>query len=410
MAFITGLCKNADTSAKFDGAKPSIVFSDEYNFFTYELSPYFSPAMSDVGLAAWAVPKAEYVNPLEWAVLAHEVAHTVFDERELCKEVASQMRRETPPDKLKIRDDWIVELNADLFALRCAGPAYLFSLIYFAVFFIEGRLEVPMFPPSALRGGFRKMPMPHLRVSGEPRFYPPPALRVRLLAEEIATFSVSKGDALSAYEEAKMGFMDLFSARKLFDVASRNHEQYLEYALEEDLAREVWESIKHVQAQRFPNMHSRREDELRSATALAQRFESRILGASLPKGNRDQISRFIRGGDALPGAGGAKGGTGREETLREVKKPLSDLDERPATMFEVLNGGWIYNGNLLARALTTVDDGLVRDATQSRHALERFCEELLEPSFQIQQSLRIALVLSSIRERLESTNGETERR
>ena len=88
----------------------------------------------------------------------------------MCEEVAAAIKQQTPPDKLRIRDDWTVELNADLFALRCAGPAFLFSLIYFSVFFIDSRLEVPMFPPSALYGRLAQVQPPALRVSGEPRF------------------------------------------------------------------------------------------------------------------------------------------------------------------------------------------------------------------------------------------------
>ena len=128
------------------------------------------------------------------------------------------------------------------------------------------------------------------------------------------------------------------------------------------------------------------------------------------KGNGDEVHRFIEGGDTPAKIEGARDRATGDGVLRDLKRTLRDLDERPATMFEVLNGGWIYNRNLLDRPLMTVDDRVMQDATASRHALEGFCEELLQPSFQIQQSLRIALVLSSIRARLESTNGETERR
>src|ERR1019366_5996716 len=136
---LSQVCRKPGLETSFQDATPTAVFSDEYNFLTSDVNRYGKAPISPTSLVVWALPKCEIANPLLWPVLVHEVAHGIFQEDEIVKEVG-----ELCPPAYSIPSAWIIELNADLFAFLLLGPAYLFCLIYFSVFFVERNLRLPV--------------------------------------------------------------------------------------------------------------------------------------------------------------------------------------------------------------------------------------------------------------------------
>lgn len=119
---------------------PSIALTDDYNFIEYDLRNVLSsdlvsnrfdalsPQSRNVVLA---LPKAEVDNPLMWAILAHEIAHTMIDSYKIVEnEVLARTPGYKKADEISrnVYRNWSTEICADLIALRLLGPSYFFSL------------------------------------------------------------------------------------------------------------------------------------------------------------------------------------------------------------------------------------------------------------------------------------------
>jgi hypothetical protein len=119
---------------------PSIALTDMYNFIEHDLRHILSLELEQHGLepldpqsrnVVLALPKAEADNPLMWAILAHEMAHTMISSYKI---LDNEILARTP-EYLKAKQNlsrevyrnWSLEICADLIALRLLGPSYFFS-------------------------------------------------------------------------------------------------------------------------------------------------------------------------------------------------------------------------------------------------------------------------------------------
>jgi hypothetical protein len=101
------------------------------------------------------LPKAESENPLMWAIVAHETAHTMIAQFRILDEILKSTDEDlsaADPAKCKKYASWAEEVCADFIALRLLGPSYYFSFASMAIL-LEPQRSVATHPAPALRLG-----------------------------------------------------------------------------------------------------------------------------------------------------------------------------------------------------------------------------------------------------------------
>jgi hypothetical protein len=143
---------------------PSIALTDQYAFTEHDLRSILSSQLESAGFSAMpprgrdvvlALPKAEAENPLMWAILAHEISHTMIDSYRILDRVLEATPGYSGADgtSQRVYRNWAVEVCADLIALRLLGPSYFFSFASMA--FLLGEFTSTQTHPSAIdRIGF----------------------------------------------------------------------------------------------------------------------------------------------------------------------------------------------------------------------------------------------------------------
>jgi hypothetical protein len=158
--FLTQLFQENNAADLFATLHPTIIYSDEFNFLKYDLRDEFYLPKGASALAVWTLPKAESNNPLLWPVLAHEVAHSLFSDNQLIRLDQLIQTQFKKADYVKLKR-WSIEFNADYFAYRLLGPAYLSCLVYLCMFFVADRLREPI---SSQDRNSSSHPPPHVGV------------------------------------------------------------------------------------------------------------------------------------------------------------------------------------------------------------------------------------------------------
>lgn len=362
--FLQQLFYERGLARRFDELQPSIVFSDEFNFLTFDLRHHLSFFPPSSALPVWALPKAESGNPLLWPVLAHEVAHSLFPEEELKKRIVECAAGAFSGADYGLLVRWGIELNADRFAYKVLGPAYLCALIYFSIFFVTDNLRAPVTSGPHESGGL----------------HPPPETRIRLLLEEVNAAKIHEPSMQGAIENIEA----LYNTRKEFDFKNGTFEveDYRNHLPSSDTAvDELWKIVKRVQTDLLPEIDGLTFDEhdLKSAARLSDRLNDNLLAASLP--DSESVSKLRCTLDQIE-----KGKTTKEKLVKA--ELVTALDERPATMLEITNAGW------LCKIRKMKSDSKVADLV--RLDLRKSLEVMREPARQLQKSIQVALILSSV--------------
>jgi hypothetical protein len=356
---------------------PSIVFTDEYNFFAYDVG-YVQKDIPRSTLKAWALPKSESSNPLLWPVLAHEVAHSLFTQRNAQDEVDPKVAEdpiedgvfaraakvaETCPESSALIQRWAVELNADLFAFNLFGPAYLYSLMYFSMFFTSGDLHQPL---TTNRDDRRSL-------------HPPPRVRVDLLLRE-ARSSINRGAQTQACEHTLSVFEKLFSSRLLFNNLTYPAESmdYEDLLLSEPTIEKLWQALRAFQEKYFSS--EAQHLDFGAISRLSDRLSGGVLAGSVQRVDFDLVLKYLR-----------NDGVSREGALAQ-------LDERPAKMIDIINAAWMQKFPTDSGRLTKskVVSELEPMEDISRDTVFPLMERLLEPARQLQTSIQSALIISSL--------------
>lgn len=126
--------------------RPSVVLSDIYLFEEIDFgSMSYRPANSaKISSPALLLPKLEYENPLQWAMLIHEMGHSDLIKREsiLSKEDLSSICGKDNLRGQEVLENWLDEIFCDLLGLHLLGPAYIASFVeLITVIGSEGILE-----------------------------------------------------------------------------------------------------------------------------------------------------------------------------------------------------------------------------------------------------------------------------
>jgi hypothetical protein len=107
--------------------------------FLGDLRPRESPKLPGelVGesnaLVIWATPAAEVPNPLSWAMLFHEVAHTLIAKTPGLDDGLRKKMGTVNPADAALLIAFLTELLADRIAVDVAGPAYFAALTTFGI-------------------------------------------------------------------------------------------------------------------------------------------------------------------------------------------------------------------------------------------------------------------------------------
>lgn len=122
--------------------KVNIILSDEYTFKENNLINKFNEIFKNsridnisenINYATFFLPKIESCNPLNWAILAHEIAHV--NETEIKSFIDNKLLipLDTNTENKDILKKWAEEIYCDIFAINLLGPAYFASFVSFAL-------------------------------------------------------------------------------------------------------------------------------------------------------------------------------------------------------------------------------------------------------------------------------------
>lgn len=389
--FLHRVFKEKGLESKFHELNPSIVFHDVFNFLTYDIGSVRHSG-NRLGLDAWALPKSESANPLLWTVLVHEVAHDIYEPekshsrgggsahdiiypKEKVYNLLSKQLDSFPPFKgergehQRLLELWSNELYADLFSFRMLGPAYVYALMYFSIFFFLDDLRMPIITERSDESHGSRDEKEHL--------HPSPKDRINLLLDEMS--SLSRTD-LVAHNKCRDIFVSLFKARCELDQLDLNFEYTDEETLDLPLEsrKRLWQVLKEVQRDDLPEETDLCSQDIANATTLFERFSKHELACSLPISEaKEKLKDYI---DDLKS----------KVTRREA---LSQLDERPARMIDIINAGWMKKAH----------DQYWSEPASKLKALDnpssnwsQTLDPLIEPSRQLQESIQIALIISPL--------------
>jgi hypothetical protein len=375
--FLKRLFGEDELRAEFDALNPTIVYWDEFNFLRYDLRQDLLLRRTAPPHAVWALPKAESTNPLLWPVLVHEVAHSLYQPEVIQLAAKKSANLKLTQQQLTTLLHWSVELNADYFAYRILGPAYIMCLMYFGMFFGGGLRE-----PVGADGRF----VAHT--------HPPPNVRIDFLRREFSKFCETNGlGKNSAFVQYYDLFCGLYEARLNLDQERRDSE--CDAALSdpgfEDALAALWDAIRRAQS---TSGGLRTECFCQQEMETAYRLSDHLLrGWIAPTTRADlqlgQLGEYLR--DPV--------GTGLSK-----RAVLERLDERPATMFEVITAGWLarirWLYRLSAETLVPSKDALQTAPSAFEKASQTFSRNSLrdsrELSVLLQKSIQISRITSAI--------------
>ncbi|HYG81242.1 MAG TPA: hypothetical protein VD861_12680 [Pyrinomonadaceae bacterium] len=395
--FLHRVFKEKELDSKFRGLNPNIVFHDVFNFLTYDIG-YMTHSDTRLGLDAWALPKSESANPLLWTVLVHEVAHDIYEPKrpritELEKppgEISSPKKKiynylsehlgsfpplensEKESHYLQLLELWSTELYADLFSLRVLGPAYLYALMYFSIFFFTNDLRKtsPTGKGGEVLGSRDENEIEH--------FHPSPKDRIYLLLEEMSSLGHIE---LDAHNKSLETLRSLFYARLELDHRDSNYEHDERFDLPRESQRRLWQVIKEIQTEELPQEIGLHNRDIQNAASLYERLKADELACSLPiSENKDKLKAYIEEKES-------------SVTRAERRDALSQLDERPARMIDIINAGWMNKAHdKYWKYPISKLDGLRNPELDWAQALDK----LIEQSRQLQKSIQVALIISPL--------------
>lgn len=121
--------------------KINIVLTNEYNFLEGNLAWLFRDILSNNNIMVQPneahptvfLPKLDYDNPLNWAILAHECGHTDIKGINSLLNNSQIIPNKITEENKVILQNWVEEIYCDLIASRVLGPAYLASFCTYAL-------------------------------------------------------------------------------------------------------------------------------------------------------------------------------------------------------------------------------------------------------------------------------------
>lgn len=376
--FLNLLFAENGLASDFQSLHPTIVNSDEFNFLKYDLRRDLLMPTASSAFAVWALPKSESTNPLLWPVLAHEVAHSFLPPPDpVLKELELKWASQQSPQEYAALRQWAMEFNADYFAYRLLGPAYIMCLMYFSMFFVDLRLRDPLSSNGFVADS-----------------HPPPNCRITFLRSEFEGFCAQNHvGANSKLKHTYDKFLDIYDARLRLDTKRLDWDPVYKQP-DDSTLKTVWNVVTTAQRRATPHMRQlcfcvkELETAHRLGTSLNAGF---VAGSVRADQSIDQVRAWLKGGGLSP----------------SKKDMLRHLNERPARMFEIVNAGWVANvrsilgvrrvpepASDVTDASGEVADGDYGSAV--RTGVSQIVKDSRYLSLLLQKSIQISIVLSSL--------------
>ncbi|MFC1817117.1 hypothetical protein ACFL0M_14545 [Thermodesulfobacteriota bacterium] len=267
------------------------------------------------------LPKIEFENPLQWATLVHEMGHAVPDNisKLLSKEDYDNICSGSKTDQ-EIFKNWAEEIFCDLLSLHLLGPAYLASFIDFVT--VKGHKLLENFSVT----------------------HPPPRYRIWLMCCVLRKKGISANFSTSISGENDLSnfFYALFENRcevrriyfKDFPLSMNTDKINID-------ARLFWNRMEEIVEKFVPFNESIPPFDQNKFKHLVSRLEKNIpIGAYSSSNLSDNTITIECLNDIEKIISTEKDEQNNIEA--KLKKAFDTIRERPCTIAEIINAGWLY--------------------------------------------------------------------
>jgi hypothetical protein len=321
--------------------KINIVLSNEYSFKENNLVNKFNEVFQqsqtiftnkDFHCPTLFLPKIEFSNPLNWAILAHEIGHLNESEVKTFTDI-SEIDGTLNVKNREILRRWAEEIYCDIFALNILGPSYFVSFVSFALV-------------TTGLGGNCKSSFTH----------PSNMLRIRFLHEYLNRneFNIELESNLFGKIEINNFFYRMIEDfdkvdRILLETSIPNDVEIEELTNFFDLIREKSKKISTVS-----NVDA---NELKIISSLKDRLKRGIPIGSYHDKDYVEINKLL-------------------EEKKEFSLIKNLVSERGTSIREILNAGWINKvSNHFPMIIETLFERDVFDIKESIFFMEKFINE-----------------------------------
>ena len=334
--------------------KVNIVLTNEYNFLEGNLTWLFADILNNNNISAHLkeenptifLPKIDYDNPLNWAILAHECGHTdVKGIEDLLKSPKIIPKKIIGRNK-KILENWVEEIYCDLIASRVLGPAYLASFCTYALLVsgIDGNEK-----------SYESHPANIVRISIIQEYLESRNIKVPLSSELLGCSDIGSYyyNMLEKYNEISRKFLNSYSTynnppfdlTELVDTISEQVDSIVK--LEISLTNEDFKRIKFLQ------------DRLSNGITIASYQELEKLEAARKMYPEENIN------------------------LEELNNAKMALQETRTKLWEIINTGWINKiETIIPKAIETFfgdnNDTLSKKIEKYGNELKNYDDVLLK--------------------------------
>ncbi len=288
----------------------NVILSNHYTFLETDLSAYIddvlNPIHGDLNNKTPSVflPKIEYGNPLNWAILVHECGHADNQDKRSIFEQLKIIPPNTDIHKKELIYSWFEEIYCDIFAVRILGPAYLASFSVIAL------LAAGIKESEALTD----------------TTHPPDAVRINIIREVLknSNLKVCLTEQICNFEDMSSLFFNIFEERMKLS------RQYNEFPFElPDLQLALGEFVDEIceQVERIINLSQQlQEEHLARIGSLSQRLKKGILIGSYPNQIQPEIKESFINGRI------------KSDSLDIAKNAVQ---EQRVLLWEIVNAGWL---------------------------------------------------------------------
>ncbi len=356
---------------RFPDFEPTAVYIPDYNFFELNAVEYFQawglPLHSAPDRVVVGLPYADYSNPLMWCALAHEMGHA-FEKK---KGIAAQVVPATlPPKSLTVLTAWAKEMAADQIGLRLMGSAYLNSYL---------GLMLTSHPT-----GF--VPSPS---------HPQPHARIRLMADSLDANGVLS-DSAKGY---KAVLDDLITAFSIAEITIDYDFKYRCQACSQNVSlpvpqpavplNDLWTQVRSkLEADAdFNAMPFYDASSMAIAVSLVDLLER---GQPVSSYRTTPDAEVFAAVDQILADKATLATLDRDRVYDLLRK----VEEKPATIGQILNAGWDHRW----RTFETVFETIYKTTDSREKKAESYLNYLTDIDYRLQKSIESSQLHGHLRE------------
>lgn len=292
--------------------KVNIVLTNEYNFLEGNLTWLFADILTNNNISIQLkeenptvfLPKIDYDNPLNWAILAHECGHTDTKGIENLLNNPQIILNGISEQNKIILQSWVEEIYCDLIASRVLGPAYLASFCTYALLVsgIDGNEK-----------NYKSHPANIVRISIIQEYLENMNIKVPLSEELLGCSDIGSYyyNMLEKYNEISRKFLNSYSTHNTlpFDLT--------------ELVDTISEQVDDIVKLKI----SLTKDDFLRIKKLKERLSNGITIASY-----QELDKLEKAKNIYPE---------KNVTLNDLNKAKDALQETRTKLWEIINAGWL---------------------------------------------------------------------